>query len=170
MLGLLIGAFLILLLIGGYFIIRFVPDDCRLLVERKGQLLVMKPGLDFLIPFSDKEIGIIQIAYKDQLLCDFVYDEEACNLVGSYSIISEEQLNSGSVAVFEQIPSFLSSQLQTFLQQQIHQQEHLNWQDVADQILVIANIHFKDLNVRIDNLVIKVLDADELRSKHEKSL
>ncbi len=150
MIAALILLFLGFLLFLGVMIIRFVPDDCRLMVQRGERTVIMKPGIDFLIPFSDRSLGIIQIAYRNAVLCEFVFEDESYRVIGSYSVINEELITPKTPENFTLIRSELSAMLKT--------SESTDWNAIAGKIMAAVNLKLQDLNIRLDSLDIRSMD------------
>ncbi len=157
MIAALILIFLALMIFIGFMIIRFVPDDCRLIVERDGRRIIMKPGIDFLIPFIDHSIGIIQIAYRNILLCEFVFDDESFRITGSYGIIDEELIEPDTPELFSQIPEILGEELRTILKKDCS----VCWRNTADQLKEQVNARLREMNIRIESVEIRSAEADE---------
>lgn len=150
----LILLFLGFLLFLGVMIIRFVPDDCRLMVQRGERTVIMKPGIDFLIPFSDRSLGIIQIAYRNAVLCEFVFEDESYRVIGSYSVINEELITPKTPENFTLIPEIIGSELSTMLKTS----ESTDWNAIAGKIMAAVNLKLQDLNIRLDSLDIRSMD------------
>lgn len=157
MIAALILLFLGFLLFLGAMIIRFVPDDCRLIVQRGERTVIMKPGIDFLIPFSDRSLGIIQIACRDAVLCEFIFEDEPHRVTGSYSVINEELITPKTPESFTLIPEIIGTELSAMLKTA----ENTDWNVISGQLVAAVNLKLQDLNIRLDSLVIRSIDEVE---------
>lgn len=109
-------AFIIVLFSLACITIRWVPIDCRMLVKRRKNTIVLKPGICFLIPFVDKVLAYAKVSYEKAIVCDFWLSEDHYRLVASFSLKDQDDFSVEDVEILEHFPEKTGIYLQELLE------------------------------------------------------
>ncbi|MBQ8706761.1 MAG: hypothetical protein IJ523_01590 [Succinivibrionaceae bacterium] len=158
-----IAVFLLFMALCSYFVIRYVPDDCVLVVRRRDHVVIMRPGLDFLIPFVDKSLGLVRVRERNIKLCEFVVDDLSFLLRGTVGVVEEDKVTPEVHEDLEELVGTLACMLKQRLETE--DQDEPDWKEILPCLESAVNEAFRSRNAMVSDLVVSELDPDELRNR-----